>query len=923
MGPTPMPRPDSPIPSRRLILLGLFIALLLGGRTIASLIIEFQWWKEMGQLETWENIILYSFAPQVVAALLAFVVLWIVHARGLKLAGSGLREHPLYMRVSTLALLILSLLIARATIDPWTLVTYLGAARAGEGGGAWRDPIFGRSLIFYFFELPLYSQLIGFVIGIAFFAALAYWVAARLFDLTRQIQDARGASIEISFEQLNFSPVFRSPMLRFWIAVFLLGFAAKAALRRYSYLDDDHGFLTGIDYVAHNITIPLLWATVVALCLAAVLVLVGRWKFAAASLVVLPLTAVVPPIVSATYVKPNELSLQRPYIQNHINSTRAAWGFDGRLKELQHTGKLESKIDPAANRALLDNVRLWDWRAFHDTVTQIQALRQYYAFADTDVDRYMIDGRLRQVMLAPRELDIRQLPDARANWINGHFIYTHGYGLVMAEANRITPQGQPVLFIQDAPPRVETSSLKLTRPEIYYGEITHEPVFVRTEQAEFNYPAGSDNVQTRYEGRGGIPISGFGMRAAAALTYLDRNLLLTSLLTPESRMMIHRNVRARLGKLASFVEWDPDPYLVVTNEGRLVWMVDGYTGSPRHPYSRRVRVGELGTVNYLRNSVKAVVDAYDGTAELYVFDEADPIVRAYRAMFPSLFKPASEMSKDLHAHARYPELFFRAQAEIYRTFHMTDPEAFYNREDLWDIAKNIYAHSADPEPLHPTYIVGTVPGSTTPEFLLLQPFTPRNKDNLIGVMLARCDPAHLGEIVVLQLSKQSLIYGPLQVEARIGSDQNISKDLSLWNQQGSQVLRGHMLVLPIGDTFLYVEPIYIQAAQAKMPQLKKVALAMGNTLVYRDTYEQALAELTGVATEDAAAEATAAAGQISAQAGSPQPQTAAPPPASPAGGDPRINAIRDHLRRYREHSSQGRWAEAGRELEALDKLVGR
>jgi hypothetical protein len=643
-----------------------------------------------------------------------------------------------------------------------------------------------------------------------------------------------------------------------------------------------------------------------------------------AALVLVLLRGIVPGIVSAFYVKPNELSLQRPFIANHIAGTRAAWGFDGRLTEVQHPGKFEAPIHPERNRPLLENVRLWDWRAFHDIITQIQALRQYYRFADTDVDRYMLDGSLRQVMLTPRELDIRQLPDARANWINGHFIYTHGYGVVMAEANRITPQGQPVLLIQDAPPRVETKSLKLTRPEIYYGETVHEPVFVRTQQPEFDYPAGSENVQTRYEGKGGIPISSFAMRVSAALAYADRNILLTGLLNPDSRMLIHRDIRGRLGKVASFVNWDPDPYMVVTDEGRLVWMVDGYTSSWRHPYSRRIAVGELGTINYVRNSVKAVVDAYDGTIALYIFAPSDPIIRAFQGIFPGLFKPASEMPAGLRAHARYPELLFRAQAEIYRTFHMQDPEAFYNREDLWDLAKNVYGQTSQPEPVPPVFIVGTVPGSSTPEFLLVQSFTPRGKDNMIGLMVARCDGETLGQMLVLQLSKQSLIYGPLQIEARIDSDQNIAKDLALWNQQGSQVLRGHMLVLPIEDTFLYVEPIYIQSAQAKMPQLKKVALAMGNTLIYRDTYEQALADFGAGIT---ATGPGGARGAPPPSAPPPQTQSSAPGPAAapPTAetGDSRIQTVRDHLRRYREMASQGRWSEAGKELEALDKLVGR
>jgi uncharacterized membrane protein (UPF0182 family) len=460
---------------------------------------------------------------------------------------------------------------------------------------------------------------------------------------------------------------------------------------------------------------------------------------------------------------------------------------------------------------------------------------------------------------------------------------------------------------------VKTPSLKLTRPELYYSEVQHEPVFVHTAQPEFNYPAGADNVFEKYKGKGGFPVSSFGMRVAAAISYADPNILLTGYLTPESRMMIRRNVRERVEALAGFLTWETDPYLVLTDDGRQVWTIDGYTTSEAHPYSRLVGLGELGEVNYMRNAVKATVDAYDGETHIYVFDAADPIIRAYQALFPKLFQPFSEMPAQLRAHARYPEALFRTQAEIYRTFHMLDAQAFYNREDLWDVARTMVAQSGKPEPMSPTYVVASLPGEDRAEFLLIIPFTPRNKDNLIGLMVARCDGEHLGELVVLQLSKQELIFGPMQIEARINQDQTISKDLTLWNQQGSQVLRGQMLVLPIGDTFLYVESLYIQASEARMPQLKKVVLAMGNLLIYTDTYDQALAQLS----------AAMQAGAQPAAAPAVQP-AATPAQAAPArSADPRIEALRNHLRRYRELAAQGRWAEAGKELEAIDAEVNR
>jgi hypothetical protein len=636
----------------------------------------------------------------------------------------------------------------------------------------------------------------------------------------------------------------------------------------------------------------------------------GRWFLAGAMALSLVVEFVAPRAVAALYVRPNEISLERPYIDTHIHATRSAFGLEQRVREQEFKAQPEGTIDPSRHKPLLDNVRLWDWRAFHDTITQIQALRPYYVFHDTDVDRYTIDGQYRQVLLSPRELDLSQLPAARANWINPAFIYTHGYGLVLAPVSQITPDGLPVLLIDNAPPVVKTKSLKLTRPEIYYGEVTHEPVFVDTAQEEFNYPSGERNVNTRYEGKGGFPISSFPMRLAAAIREGEPNILLTNYLKENSRMMIHRRVADRLQQLAGFLEWDFDPYLVLTDAGRLVWIADGYTTSEAHPYSRNIEVPNMGRVNYIRNAVKATIDAYDGETHLYLFAPDDPIIAAYQHLFPDLFLPASQMPKDLRAHTRYPETLFAIQAEIYRTYHMLDPQSFYNKEDLWDLARRQSGQGQGAEPVSPTYVVAILPGQDKPEFLLLTPFTPRNKDNLIGLMVARCDGENLGDMVVLQLSKQELIFGPMQIAARINQDQTISKDLTLWNQQGSQVLRGQTLVLPVGDTFLYVDPIYIQATEARMPQLKKVVLAVGNRLIYADTYEQAVAQLSNGA-QELVQQATAAPAAAN---------TRAAPTAVP-GADPRLQRVRDHLRRYRDLAAQGHWSEAGKELEAIEAEV--
>lgn len=882
----------------------LIVLALLSARWVAGLAIEYQWWKEMQQVETWLQMLSYSLIPTAAAALIAFVALWVAHARGMKHAGTGLREHAVYARLSTLGILLVAWLVASASVDAWTIVRWAGSRGAPA---AWTDPVFGNPLSYYFFDVPFYRVLLRFVLAVSFSAGLVFWAAARFWELRNRVSWAEETGFRYEVDLSDLKGSFDARFLRVAAALFLAAWGVSILLSRYDLLLEDHGSLVGVDWTGENVSLPLIYLKAAAALGAAAAFLLGRYRWALAFPAALVLAAAAPPLVTSLYVRPSEITIQRPYIQRHIAATRAAYRLDRQTVEVDFPAQLEAPVDRNRHRALFDNVRLWDWRAFHDTVTQIQALRPYYVFHDTDVDRYKIDGQLRQILITPREIDVAQLPaDARARWINPHFVYTHGYGMVAAEAARITQDGLPYLLVQDAPPAVKTKSLRLTRPEIYFGEVSHEPVFVHTRQPEFDYPSGSGNVETRYAGRGGFLISPMPLRIAAALLYGDWNIVLTSYMTAESRMVIRRKVRERLQALAEFLMWDQDPYLVITEEGRLVWIVDGYTTSADHPYSRLLRLEGAGLLNYIRNPVKATVDAYDGTVRIYVFDAEDPILASYRKLFPGLFSPKSAMPADLRAHTRYPETIFRVQAEIYRTYHMTDPEAFYNKEDVWDLARNMNSVSGRPQPVTPTYIVAALPGSDEPEFLLMTTFTPRNKDNLIGLMVARCDGDALGELHFLQLSKQQLIFGPMQIEARINQDQNISKDLTLWNQQGSQVLRGQMLVLPVENTLVYIEPIYIQAAEARMPQLKKVVAAMGNRLIYADTYEDALAQLTGQAAPAA------------------RPQEAAPARVPFAKPDERrqvLEEISRRLKRYRELMGQGRFADAGREIEALERLA--
>lgn len=901
---------------QRFVLLGIGAALMIALTTVgwfASKLIEYAWWKEMGQVNTWLDLYAWSTLPETAATVIAWVVLLIAHARGVRFAGGRVSDYPIYSRLAALVLLGLSAVLGSASLSSTTIMRFAGS-RSLPDAGLYRDPIFGKMATFYLFDLPFWGEVRGYVFALVILAGLIYLLAARGWQLRFTLPDLAQGQVDLSFLRLEGG--LESKFLRGAGAFIMLSMACRYYLDRFAMVWNQHKFLTGIDYTDDHFVLPLNWLVIGALIAGAGLIAVKRWGtavvLAGASMGLLWL---VPPIANSFYVRPNEISLERPYIEKHIEATRTAYGLTSQLREVEVTTNPGAAINTADNKVLLDNVRLWDWRPFHDTITQMQALRPYYAFSQPpDVDRYIIDGQQRQVLLSPRELDIKKLPGTQSSWINPHFIYTHGYGVVLAEVAKITPEGQPVYLINDMPAVISTPSLKLTRPEMYYGEMQQDPVFVETAQQEFNYPQGSENAFSRYDGKGGFPISSLFMRAAAALHYGDSNIVLTSYLTDKSRMMIHRRVRERLQTLAPYLRWDSDPYLVITPEGREVWMADAYSISDAFPSSRMIP--DYQGINYMRNSVKATVDAYDGETHLYVFDTADPIIGAYRKLFPSLFEDAAKMPAAMREHARYPEELFQVQSGVYRVYHMKNPQAFYNNEDIWELSRYSGGQNTEPQPVNPSYVYATLPGETNPEFLLMTTFTPATKENLIGVMLARCDGDKLGQIVVMQLSKQELIQGPMQVNARINQDETISKDLTLWNQQSSQVLRGQTLVLPIGDTFLYISPIYLQATEARMPQLKKVVLLMGNHLIYADTYEEALARINGVSAGTPAPVAAAAVVQAGAKAASGAMATL-------KTGDPRLDSVKRHMDRYRELAGQGKMSEAGRELDAIQAEVSK
>jgi uncharacterized membrane protein (UPF0182 family) len=617
-------------------------------------------------------------------------------------------------------------------------------------------------------------------------------------------------------------------------------------------------------------------------------------------------------------VKPNQLERERSYIASNIQWTRQAWGLDRVSQQEFPADVTVQAADPANNQATLSNIRLWDWRALQDTLRQIQEIRTYYDFPDIDIDRYTINGEMREVMLAARELNVDKLPDSSRNWINEKLIYTHGYGITMNPVNGFTTEGLPTLMLSNMPVQSTVPALAVNRPEIYFGQLTNDDVYVKTRQAEFNYPQGQTNNLASYEGDGGIALGGFMRRILIAADRGDLwKLPFSDDISSQSRLLMRRNILQRVQTLAPFLAWDADPYIVLGDDGRLYWMLDAFTTSDSYPYSSHYPLGD-GRINYMRNSVKVVIDAYNGTTTFYVFDSADPIISAWRGIFPSLFRDAASMPADLRRHVRYPQLLLEEQASVYGLYHMSDPEVFYNREDLWTVATELGLDSTgtqQTQSMEPNYVLMKLPGESGVEFVEILPFTPANRNNLIGWIAGRSDGANYGNAVVYDFPKTKLVDGPMQIEARIDQNAQLSGQLTLWNQQGSHVRRGTLLVIPCGKALLYAEAIYLQAERSPMPELRLVVLALQDRLAYGPTFESAMASLFGGETSSL----TATAGPPASASQAPQNPATGPAPDRNA----LIAAAAQDLSDYQRLTAEGKLAEAGQKLEDLKAKLGR
>ncbi|MFT5681644.1 MAG: uncharacterized membrane protein (UPF0182 family) [Myxococcota bacterium] len=701
------------------------------------------------------------------------------------------------------------------------------------------DPVFGHDIGFYVFQLPIatFSQgILWALVVLTLMICGAYYVARDVF-INRDIP--------------TLSPSARIHLLSLGAVLFVL-MAGGWWLQRFDLLFGHSGVVWGVGYTDLNARLPGFFImTVSALGVAVALVAatmqrswrlptVGLGLYAVARVLVV---GVWPDIVQDYFVKPSELDLEREFLSENIAATNSAYALD-RIEVRPFEAEAGLTMDDVnANPLTVENVRVWDTRPLLTTYGQIQEIRTYYDFYDVDVDRYMVNGQLRQVMLSGRELNARNIPAQARSWVNEHFQYTHGYGLTMSPVNVVTDEGLPELFIKDIPPE-SSIDLSIDRPEIYFGELTENYVMVKTNADEFDYPMGDENAYTTYAGAGGVPIGALWQKVLFALHFQSLDIVLSNYLESDSRVMFRRKILDRISRLAPFLHFDRDPYLVVA-DGNMYWMIDAYTTSDRYPYSEPMQQAH-GRFNYIRNSVKVTVSAYDGSVKLYVADASDPIIAVYGKIFPGSFLPMSDMPDTLADHLRYPSDFFDAQAAMYRTYHMKDATVFYNKEDLWALPRELY--DGQELPMESYYLIMKLPEEEREEFILLLPFVPTGKDNMISWLAARCDEENYGKLILYQFPKQKLIYGPRQIEARIDQDPDISEMITLWSQAGSRVVRGNLLVIPISNSLMYVEPLYLQAESSQLPELKRVIVSYENKIAMRKTLDEALQAVFGAGT---------------------------------------------------------------------------
>jgi uncharacterized protein len=832
--------------SRLAIILGIaaLVALVLALPTLLGLLTDWWWYREVGYQVVFTRQILTQLLLFLVAGGLTSGILY----GNLRLAQRGIVPHPVMVQVGpelpnldvtrgvrrvTLPATIVFGFLAGLTATPLWVVVLQALNRTPFGTA---DAVFGRDVGYYVFTLPAIAAGLAILSGLALVSLLlvvfVYWIRSDIIVRARFVNIGREAGIHVA---ILLATVLLLTAVRLWLV--------DSANLLYS----DTGPLVGASFSDLMARLPGIKVSAVVAAIAAAAVLFGALRdrlpryalFGVGGYFVVAILGrgLFPMIMQKFVVAPTELTRETPYLRAHIAATRQAWGLDSvEVRELAGESAL-TLADLRANTPTLENVRLWEREPLLQTFGQLQEIRTYYDFVSVDDDRYWLDGKYRQVLLSPRELNPASLPTR--TFINEHLTFTHGMGLTLSPVNQVTPEGLPVLFVKDLPP-ASSVSLRVTRPQIYFGELSTSYALTGTKQREFDYPSGEENVYAAYTGTGGVPVSGLWRRLVFAARFGASNILFSQDVTTGSRILYNREIKARAALALPFLTFDRDPYLVVAADGKLVWILDGYTSTDRYPYSQRLADG----TSYMRNSVKVVIDAYDGSVKAYIATPHDPLIRTWARIFPGIFLPLDSMPADLRAHLRYPDQLYTIQTSLYSTYHMDAPVDFYHREDQWQIPVVNRAGAAGAVPFL-RHIIMKLPGETREEYVYMVPFTPRGKDNLAAWMVARNDGDAYGKLRVYRLSRQSLVFGPTQIENRINQNTEISRQVSLWDQRGSSVLWGDLLVIPIGTSLLYVQPLYLRAEGGKIPELKRVVVAYQNEVAMAETLDGALAQLFG------------------------------------------------------------------------------
>jgi uncharacterized protein len=886
------------------VLAGILLLILLA--VSCGTVQKWLWMRQLGYTVIFWRLLSMQWTLAAVAFLAALAATWLnlhVAARVIERIGlpvedanimifpvkGGNRLAPGILKaLALLAAGLVAVVLAATFYAEWD--TYLRFRWGGAVGLA--DPIYGKDIGFYLFSLPFDQLIQNSLSGLAAVNLIAVVVAYNYFGVIQ-----RGWRNWVRQDRQAFNH------LAVLVIVLLASWAWGYFLDRYDLLNEQTGIVYGVGYTAYHVTRISLWVMVVAALVLGVMGVVSitlrrsrvLLVLCAGSFAVLYVAVVIllPSLIQKYKVAPSELELETPFLKHNIEFTRKAFQLD-RIQEQTYPGLKDLTLkDIAANQDTIDNIRLWDWRPILETYRQTQEIRLYYQFYNVDVGRYHLPSGYHQVTLSAREL-AAQLPPKARTWVNQYLQFTHGYGLVMNFVAKKTPEGLPDYIAENIPPQSK-QGVKVVQPAIYYGESSPGYRIVSTNVKEFDYPKGDKNVYTSYAGTGGIPLDAWWKRLLFSWTQSDINILLSSYVEPRSRIQIWRRVRERVARIAPFLKQDQDPYLVLS-DGKLYWIEDLYTVSDRFPYAQPYEKA-FDRINYIRNSAKAIVDVYNGSVDFYVMDPRDPVLKAYRKAFPGVFKDLEALPADLKAHLRYPEDLFAIQADLYRTYHMVNPQVFYNQEDLWSFPQEKYAGQA--VGVEPYYILMRLPGAKQLQYLLMTPFTPQKKDNMISWMAAKCDFPEYGQLLLYQLPKERLIYGPIQVEAMIDQNTRISEQLSLWDQRGSRVIRGNLIVIPIENAFLYVEPVYLTAEGINIPQLKRVIAVYGDQVEMAPTLETAIAAVFGAAQPE---------------------ETETKAAAAPVQNEV-LKRAREVFQEIQKNLQEGHWGDYGKAMETLKTIL--